>query len=230
MSRLQSFSVSLRKPEDSTLSSPTALIIKGARRVGKSTLAEEFARQEYDSYILIDFVECKPEVKDLFSDISDLNRLFFRLQFLYDIQLKERKSEIIFDEVQNCPLARQSIKKLVKDGRYDYIETGSLLSIKKNTKGIRIPSEETRFTLYPMDFEEFYWAKGNEITTPMLREAWNGMTPLGDAVNRKIMDDLRLYMLVGGMPQAVDTYLETNNLSKVDAVKREIIELYADDF
>ncbi|MCI7178892.1 MAG: AAA family ATPase [Candidatus Cryptobacteroides sp.] len=208
----------------------TALLIKGARRVGKSTLAEEFAKNEYESYILIDFVECKPEVKDLFIDISDLNKLFFRLQFLYDVQLKERKSVIIFDEVQNCPSARQAIKKLVKDGRYDYIETGSLLSIKKNIKDIRIPSEETRLTLYPMDFEEFYWARGNEITLPMLRDAWNQKTSLGDAVNRKIMDDLRLYMLVGGMPQAVDSYLETNNLSMVDAVKREIIELYADDF
>lgn len=208
----------------------TALLIKGARRVGKSTLAEAFAKREYESYILIDFVECKPEVTDLFNDISDLNRLFFRLQFLYDVQLKERKSAIIFDEVQNCPRARQAIKKLVKDGRYDYIETGSLLSIKKNIKGIRIPSEETRLTLYPLDFEEFYWARGNENTIPMLRDAWSRKTSLGDAVNRKIMDDLRLYMLVGGMPQAVDTYLETNNLSMVDAVKREIIELYADDF
>ncbi len=208
----------------------TALLIKGARRVGKSTLAEEFAKKEYENYILIDFVECKPEVKDLFNDISDLDRLFFRLQFLYDIQLKERRSVIIFDEVQNCPLARQAIKKLVKDGRYDYIETGSLLSIKKNTKGIRIPSEETRLTLFPMDFEEFYWAQGNETTFPLLQEAWKNKTHLGDAVNRKMMDDLRLYMLVGGMPQAVDSFLKTNNLSAVDTVKREIIELYADDF
>ena len=208
----------------------TALLIQGARRVGKSTLAEEFAGREYETYILIDFVECKPEVKELFCDISDLDKLFFRLQFLYDVQLKERKSAVIFDEVQNCPLARQAIRKLVKDGRYDYIETGSLLSIKKNTKDIRIPSEETRVTLYPMDFEEFYWARGNEITVPMLRDAWNCRAALGDAVNRKVMDDLRLYMLVGGMPQAVNTYLETNNLSVVDAVKREIIDLYADDF
>ena len=208
----------------------TALLIKGARRVGKSTLAEEFARREYESYILIDFVECNPEVKELFSDISDLDRLFLRLQFLYDVRLEERKSVIIFDEVQNCPLARQAIKKLVKDGRYDYIETGSLLSIKRNIKDIRIPSEETRLTLYPMDFEEFFWAKGNDVTMPMLRDAWNSKMPLGDAVNRKVMNDLRLYMLIGGMPQAVNTFLETNNLSMVDAVKREIIELYADDF
>jgi len=208
----------------------TALLIKGARRVGKSTIVEEFAKREYDSYILIDFVECRQEVKDLFSDISDLDRFFLRLQFLYNVQLIDRKSVIIFDEVQNCPLARQAIKKLVKDRRYDYIETGSLLSIKRNTKGIRIPSEETKLTLYPMDFEEFYWARGNDVTVPMLRKAWNNKMPLGDAVNRKIMDDLRLYMVIGGMPQAVNAYLETNNLSLIDAVKREIIELYADDF
>lgn len=208
----------------------TALLIKGARRVGKSTLAEEFAKREYESYILIDFTEASQEVRDLFNDISDLDSLLFRLQFHYQTRLTVRKSVIIFDEVQNCPMARQAIKKLVKDHRYDYIETGSLISIKKYTKGIRIPSEETRITLRPMDYEEFRWALGDEVTIPMLREAFDRQVPLSDGVTRKLLRDFRLYMLVGGMPQAVNTYLESNNLSMVDAVKREIIELYADDF
>jgi len=208
----------------------TALLIKGARRVGKSTLAEEFAKREYESYIMIDFTEASQEVRDLFNDISDLDNLLFRLQFHYQKRLVQRKSVIIFDEVQNCPMARQAIRKLVKDHRYDYIETGSLISIKKYTKDIRIPSEETRITLQPMDYEEFRWALGDEVTIPMLREAFDRQMPLSDGVTRKLLRDFRLYMLVGGMPQAVNTYLESNNLSVVDAVKREIIELYADDF
>lgn len=208
----------------------TALLIKGARRVGKSTIAEQFAQNEYSSYILIDFTECSQEVKDLFNDVSNLDAIFLRLQFLYNKVLTPRQSVIIFDEVQFCPLARQAIKKLVKDHRYDYIETGSLLSIKKYTKGIRIPSEETRLTLYPMDYEEFRWAMGDTVSIPMLRTAFDNRMSLGDDVVRKMMGDFRLYMLVGGMPQAVNTYLNTNNLSLVDGVKREIIELYADDF
>lgn len=208
----------------------TALLIKGARRVGKSTLAEEFARREYESYILIDFTEAAQEVRDLFEDISDLDRLLFELQYRYNTKLTPRKSVIIFDEVQDCPMARQAIKKLVKDHRYDYIETGSLLSIKKNTEKIRIPSEETRLTLLPLDYEEFRWALGDEVTVNMLREAYEAKRSLGNATIRKSLRDFRLYMLVGGMPQAVNEYLDTNNLSAVDAVKREIIELYADDF
>ena len=208
----------------------TALLIKGARRVGKSTLAEEFARREYESYILIDFTEAAQEVRDLFEDISDLDRLLFELQYRYNTKLTPRKSVIIFDEVQDCPMARQAIKKLVKDHRYDYIETGSLLSIKKNTEKIRIPSEETRLTLLPLDYEEFRWALGDEVTINMLREAYEAKRSLGNATIRKSLRDFRLYMLVGGMPQAVNEYLDTNNLSAVDAVKREIIELYADDF
>ena len=208
----------------------TALLIKGARRVGKSTLAEEFARREYESYILIDFTETAQEVRDLFEDISDLDSLLFQLQYHYNTRLKERKSVIIFDEVQECPLARQAIKKLVKDHRYDYIETGSLISIKKKTKNIRIPSEETRVEMYPMDYEEFRWALGDGVTVDLLREAYEAKRPLGDGVMRKLLRDFRLYMLVGGMPQAVNEYLDTNNLSAVDAVKREIIEIYADDF
>ncbi len=208
----------------------TALLIKGARRVGKSTLAEEFAKNEYESYINIDFTEASTEVKELFNDISDLDSLLMSLQFHYQTKLTPRKSVIIFDEVQDCPLARQAIKKLVKDHRYDYIETGSLITIKKNVKGIRIPSEETRITLYPMDYEEFRWALGDEATIPLLREAFEQKRSFGDGLTRKLLKDFRLYMLVGGMPQAVNAYLDTNNLSVVDSVKREIIELYADDF
>lgn len=208
----------------------TALLIKGARRVGKSTLAEEFAKREYESYILIDFTEAAQEVRDLFEDVSDLDSLLFQLQYQYNTRLTPRKSVIIFDEVQECPLARQAIKKLVKDHRYDYIETGSLISIKKNTKNIRIPSEETRIEMYPMDYEEFRWALRDEVTVGMLREAYEARRPLGDGVMRKMLRDFRLYMLVGGMPQAVNEYLDTNNLSAVDRVKREILELYADDF
>ena len=208
----------------------TALLIKGARRVGKSTLVEEFARNEYESYILIDFTEAAQEVKDLFEDVSNLDNLLFQLQYHYNTRLIPRKSVIVFDEVQECPLARQAIKKLVKDHRYDYIETGSLISIKKKTKKIRIPSEETRLEMCPMDYEEFRWALGDRVTVDMLREAYEAKRPLGDGVMRKLLRDFRLYMLVGGMPQAINEYLDTNNLSAVDKVKREIIELYADDF
>ena len=208
----------------------TALLIKGARRVGKSTLAEQFAKNEYESYLLIDFSEASSEVRNLFNDISNLDSIFMRLQFIYDVALRPRKSVVIFDEVQDCPMARQAIRKLVKDRRFDYIETGSLLSIRKNTKDIRIPSEETRLTLYPLDYEEFRWALGDEVTFPLLKNAFERKQSLGDAVIRKLMRDFRLYMLVGGMPQAIDTYLKTNNLGSVDKTKREIIELYEDDF
>lgn len=207
----------------------TALLIKGARRVGKSTIAEEFARKEYESYILIDFSRASQEVKSLFKDLMDLDYVFFRLQAIYNVILKERHSVIIFDEVQQCPLARQAVKHLVKDHRYDYIETGSLISIRKNTKGIIIPSEETRLEMYPMDYEEFCWAIGDNATIPLLRQFYERKIKLDQAL-RKAMRDFRLYMLVGGMPQAVNEYLDTNNLSLVDAVKREIIELYFDDF
>lgn len=208
----------------------TALLIKGARRVGKSTIAEEFAKKEYSSYILIDFSIATKEVHELFEDLSNLNYLFLRLQLIYHVNLEKRKSVIIFDEVQKEPLARQAIKHLVKDGRYDYIETGSLLSIKRNVKDILIPSEETRIEMTPMDYEEFRWALGDKATIPMLRSAFDNKISLGDDVNRRLLRDFRLYMLVGGMPQAVNEYLDTNNLSKVDRVKRSILELYQDDF
>ena len=208
----------------------TALLIKGARRVGKSTLAETFAKNEYDSYLFIDFTEVSQDIRDLFNDISDLDSLFLQLQFKFHTRLYPKKSVIVLDEVQNCPMARQAIRKLVNDGRYDYIETGSLMSIRKNVQNIRIPSEETRMTLYPMDYEEFRWALGDEVTIPLLNDAFEMRKGLGDAVTRQLLRDFRLYMLVGGMPQAVSKYIETNNLGAVDAIKREILELYADDF
>jgi len=208
----------------------SALLIKGARRVGKSTIAEEFAQKEYESYILIDFSRISKEVNDLFLDMSDLDFFFLRLQLLFHIDLHERKSVIIFDEVQKQPLARQAIKHLVKDHRYDYIETGSLLSIKKNIRDIVIPSEETRITMYPMDYEEFRWALGDKTTSVLIKMAFEKKKSLGDEVNRRLMRDFRLYMLVGGMPQAVNEYITTNNFSKVDQIKRNILELYEDDF
>ena len=166
----------------------------------------------------------------MFNDVSDLNRIFMRLQLEYGVELKERKSVIIFDEVQLAPKARQAIKYLVKDGRYDYIETGSLISIRKNVKDILIPSEEVKLHMFPMDYEEFRWALGDTATIRLLQGCFHDKTSLGDATNRKLMRDFRLYMLVGGMPQAVAAYLETNNLEKVDSVKRSIITLYEDDF
>ena len=207
----------------------SAILIEGARRVGKSTLVEQFAKNEYESYILIDFNEASDDVKSLFTNLMNKDYIFLQLQALYNVVLKERKSVIIFDEVQRCPLARQAIKYLVKDGRYDYIETGSLISIKKNTKDITIPSEEERVTLYPMDYEEFRWALGDTATVPLLRTFYDKRLPL-DKAHRDKMRDFRLYMLVGGMPQSVNTYIETNNFSMVDQVKRGIIKVYQEDF
>jgi len=207
----------------------TAILVEGARRVGKSTLVEHFAKNEYKSYILIDFNKASKRVLELFDDLMDLNLIFLNLQAIYNVVLEERHSVIVFDEVQKCPSARQAIKYLVADGRYDYIETGSLISIKKNTKGITIPSEEERVTLYPMDYEEFRWAMNDKASMPLLKQLYDQSMPL-QAAHRYKMRELRLYMLVGGMPQAVNEYLETNNLMKVDLVKRNIIRLYIDDF
>ena len=207
-----------------------ALLVEGARRVGKSTIVEQFAQQEYDSYILVDFNQASQEVHDLWNNLMDLDRIFLKLQQYYGVALYNRKSVIIFDEVQNCPKARQAIKYLVKDGRYDYIETGSLVSIKKNTRNITIPSEETRITMHPLDYEEFRWALGDTSTIPLIKHQFDARTSIGNDIARKQMRELRLYMLVGGMPQAVSTYLDTNNLSFVDQTKREILQLYMDDF
>lgn len=207
----------------------SALLIEGARRIGKSTIVKSFAEKEYKSFIFIDFTKCSQEVKDLFNDVSDLNYIFLRLQLIYGVQLKERESLIVFDEVQFQPLARQAIKFLVKDHRYDYIETGSLISIRKNTKNILIPSEEERISMYPMDYEEFRWALGDTATIPLLRSIWEHPQPLKEA-HRKLMRDFRLYMLVGGMPQAVNAYLNSNNFEVVDKAKRLILDLYDEDF
>mgnify|MGYP004473847861 FL=1 len=207
----------------------TALLVEGARRIGKSTIVEEFARNEYKSYILIDFNTASAEVKSLFDDLMNLEFIFLRLQQAYSTQLFERNSVIVFDEVQQCSKARQAIKYLVKDGRYDYIETGSLISIRKNIENITIPSEEDWIQMNPMDYEEFRWALGDTVTVPLLKTFWEKKIPLG-AAHRDAMRNLRLYLLVGGMPQAVNAYLDTNNLRTVDEVKRKIILLYREDF
>lgn len=208
----------------------TALLIEGARRIGKSTVAEEFAKNEYESYILIDFSIASKTVKELFDDISDLDYIFLQLQLQYKTDLIERKSLIIFDEVQLCPKARQAIKFLIKDHRYDYIETGSLISIRKNVKDILIPSEERKISMYPMDYEEFRWALGDTTTIPLMKQCYETNKGVGDHLNRKLMRDFRLYMLIGGMPQVVNEYITTNNFRKVDAVKRDILKLYEEDF
>lgn len=208
----------------------SALLIEGARRVGKSTIAEEFGANEYKSYILIDFTKVSRTVKELFDDISDLDYIFLQLQLTFKKKLYERNSLIIFDEVQFCPKARQAIKHLVADNRYDYIETGSLISINRNVKDILIPSEEESIQMFPMDYEEFRWALGDTVTVPILKNFYDSKKPMGDGANRKAMRDFRLYMLVGGMPKVVSTYIETNNLQKVDAEKRKILKLYEQDF
>lgn len=208
----------------------SALLLEGARRIGKSTIVEEFAKKEYSSYILIDFNEASQDVKDLFENLMDLDYIFLYLQNIYQTSLYEHESVIVFDEVQQCPKARQAIKYLVKDGRYDYIETGSLISIHKNTKDINIPSEEHRVEMFPMDYEEFRWALGDKTGMSLLKQVFEKRMSLGEGINRMKMRDLRLYMLVGGMPQAVNEYLDTKNLQNVDFVKRQIIQLYADDF
>lgn len=208
----------------------TALLVEGARRIGKSTVVETFAKEEYKSYILIDFSKVSKEVKELFDDVSDLDYIFLRLQLIYKTDLHLRQSLIIFDEVQLCPMARQAIKHLVNDHRYDYIETGSLISIKKNIKDILIPSEERKLSMFPMDFEEFLWAMGDTSTANLLQTVFEKKISIGEAAHRKIMRDFRLYMLVGGMPQAVESYIETNNFRNVDEVKRDILNLYEDDF
>lgn len=208
----------------------TALLIEGPRRVGKSTIVKAFAEKEYKSFVFIDFAEASQEDKDIFNDISNLDFFFTRLKLLKGISLYERKSVIVFDEVQNYPIARQAIKYLVKDGRYDYIETGSLISIHKNVDHIVIPSEEESISMFPMDYEEFRWALGDSETIGLIRNFLNERKSLGDAVNRKLMRDFRLYMLVGGMPQAVSKYVESKDLKSVDLVKRNILNLYQQDF
>lgn len=212
-----------------TSNGQTALLVEGARRVGKSTLVTQFAKNEYETAIIIDFNNSPQHIISLFDDYSNLDFLFLNLQAHYHIELIERRSVIVFDEVQQCPRARQAIKYLVADGRYDYIETGSLIRLHKNTKDITIPSEEHHVTLHPLDYEEFRWALDDKITSSLIRKQFLNRQGFG-ASHRSLMRELRLYMLIGGMPQSVKTYIETNNLSKVDAIKREILTLYAEDF
>lgn len=208
----------------------TALLIDGARRVGKSYVAEEFAKTHYKSYILVDFNEAGPEIIDLFNqNLRDLNSLFMYLSVAYQTELYERESLIIFDEVQLCPRARAAIKYLVADGRYDYIETGSLMSIRKNVKDILIPSEERHLKMYPMDFEEFLWAKNEEALWTLIQTCYKNSKPLGQALHRRAMTLFREYLIVGGMPQAVQEYLHTNSFHSVDSIKRNILELYRAD-
>lgn len=205
----------------------SAILLEGARRVGKTVLAEEFARREYRSYIKIDFSNAGKRMLGLFDELEDLDSFFLRLQAYAGIRLYKRESAIIFDEVQLYPKARQSIKHLVEDGRYDYIETGSLLSLKKNVKGILIPSEEHKISVYPLDYEEFHWALGWDYE--LLRQCYLSGLPLIES-HHKRMREFRLYLSVGGMPQAVSRYLDSFNLQAVDVVKREILSLYEDDF
>lgn len=205
-----------------------AVLLEGARRVGKSTIAEYFAKNEYQSYILIDFSKAAENITRCFDDIGNLNLFFLRLQAETGIKLYEHESLIIFDEVQLFPKARQAIKHLVADGRYSYMETGSLISIKKNVKDILIPSEEMKIPVYPLDYEEFCEATGNNYDS--LRQIYDMGSRIGQATNRKLMRDLRLYIAVGGMPQAVEAYISGKNFAEIDKVKRQIISLYEEDF
>ena len=208
----------------------TALLIDGARRVGKSFIAELFARQEYKSYIIIDFGNAPKDIIELFeNDSADLDLFFAKLSAFYSTVLHKRESLIIFDEVQQYPRARQLIKYLVKDGRFDYLETGSLIRLKKITENIIIPSEEEHIEMFPMDFEEFLWAMGDEATVPLIRKCFETKTPLGQTLHRKVMNDFRQYMLVGGMPQSVLAYIDGKNFEASDEAKRRILRLYRDD-
>ncbi len=208
----------------------TALLIDGARRVGKSYIVEEFARSNYKSYILIDFNMAGSEVQELFdNNLNDLDSFFMYLSAAYNVKLYERESLIIFDEVQLYPRARAAIKYLVADGRYDYIETGSLMSIKKNVEEIVIPSEERHIKMYPMDFEEFLWAKGEDMIMPVIWDSFEGKKPVGQALHRRIITLFREYVIIGGMPQAVVEYINTGDFESVDMVKRDILELYRED-
>lgn len=208
----------------------TALLIDGARRVGKSYIAQEFAKKEYKSYILIDFNRAPAEITDLFVHyLNDLNMLFLYLSNFYGVKLYERESLIIFDEVQLFPKARAAIKYLVEDGRYDYVETGSLMTIKKNVADIVIPSEERHMKMYPLDFEEFLWALDNDTLMDFIRLCFEGKKPMGQVLHRKAMDYFRQYLIVGGMPQAVKTYRDSHDFDQVDRVKRDILELYRAD-
>lgn len=206
----------------------SALLIEGARRVGKSTIVEEFAKREYEDYLLIDFMYETDEMKNLFKDLKNLD-LFFSNFFLLAGKTLKPGSLIIFDEIQFCPLARQGIKRFVKDGRYDYIETGSLLSIKDNTDGISIPSEERRIEMFPMDYEEFLWAFGDYSTANLLRSAYRGDTIINVGTHELLLKNFRLYMALGGMPKVISIFQETHSYIEAEKEKEDIIKLYKDD-
>lgn len=207
-----------------------ALLLEGARRVGKSTLAREFAEREYAAHLVIDFSEASDDLKMLFRDYrADVDSFFMYLQAFTGVSLPRRDSLIVFDEVQRFPPAREFIKQLVADGRYDYLETGSLISIRRNVEGIVIPSEETVLRLNPLNFEEFLWAEGEDQLAVVIRTSFEGKTPLPEAIHRKAERLFREYMLVGGMPQAVDAYVAEKDFGKVDRVKRDILSLYRGD-
>lgn len=208
----------------------SAVMVQGARRVGKSTVVERFAKEQYKSYILIDFVDADDEVRGAFINYkADFDMLFNRLQIKTGVKLYKRESAIIFDEVQAFPLAREMIKALVKDGRYDYIETGSLITVKSKIAGIRIPSEEHRVDMYPMDFEEWLWANGDDLTADMLRMFLEKREPLGDSTHRAMLKRYIEYMIIGGMPQVVSAYLENRDIMEAEGIKKDIIKLYRDD-
>ncbi len=208
----------------------SAIFVDGARRVGKSHTCTTFAKNEYRSYILIDFAHVPKQVLSIFEEASnDLDIFFLKLSAYYRVTLYERDSVLVFDEVQQYPLARQLIKYLVADGRYDYIETGSLITLSQNNEGIVIPSEEEHVEMLPLDFEEFLWATGDTATIPVLRTFFDNRIPLGQALHRRVMNDLRKYILVGGMPQAVVEFIESGNLEQVDRIKRRILTLYRED-
>lgn len=205
-----------------------AVLLQGARRVGKSTIAVNFAKSNYKSYIVVDFSNISKEESSIYDDFSNLDLFFLKLQSFYSVKLYKRESVIIFDEIQLAPHVRQAIKHLVKDGRYDYIETGSLISIKRNVKDILIPSEEMKIDVYPMDYEEFCWACKKDFS--VLEEINKLNKPIGQATNRTLMRDFRLYMAIGGMPQAVEAYINNKTFQEIDIIKKEIINLYKDDF
>ena len=210
--------------------SECALLIDGARRVGKSYIAEEFAKSEYRSYLLINFAKAPESIKRMFSEYQEqLDVLFLKISEFYGVRLYDHDSLIIFDEVQECPKAREAIKHLVSDGRYHYLETGSLVSIDENVEGIVIPSEEERVSMYPMDFEEFLWAIGEDSLMDVVRSHYREKTALGAAMHRRCMDCFRQYLLVGGMPQSVASFVKTRNFDSVDRMKRRILKLYAED-
>lgn len=207
-----------------------AMLLDGARRVGKSYIAELFGKKEYRSYLLIDFAHLPEEVRNIFEhDIADFDMFFHKLSAYYRKILYNRDSLIIFDEVQRYPQARELIKYLVQDGRYDYLETGSLISLKVNIENIVIPSEEEHIEMFPMDFEEFLWALGDETTVPYLQDCFEKMQPLGQAMHRRVMNDFRQYILTGGMPQVVDIYRKTKSFEDADRIKKRILTLYRQD-